>query len=281
MRVFAGKKHNFIERSAAGALSFFKESVLSDEYAARRGLLQALDPRIKIASFIGLIAAVMFIRDSRNVFALYLLCVALAAASRIGILFFLKRTWVFIPLFSLFVAIPSLFSSFTPGEPMAVLSLWGGRLVITQQGFAGAVLFVSRVLVSVSLAVLMTITTRSDELFAALRCLGVPQIFVMTLSMCYRYIFLFAEIIQNMFMGIKSRTGGVIHYRKGQKIVAWNIAVLWQKSVQMNQDVYHAMLSRGYRGEARTLHRFRLRMLDWGWMGFSLVVSAALVMIKL
>jgi len=272
-----GKKNSFVERSLMGALAFFKESVLSDEYASREGLLQGFDPRTKTLGFLLLLAAVMFMKDSRAVFIMYLLCLLLAFASRINAAFFLKRTWVFIPLFSLCIAVPAMFRSFSPGETLAVIPVFGARLVMTVPGFHSAVLFVSRVLVSVSLVVLVTTTTRSTELFAALRWMGVPQIFVMTLNMCYRYIFLFAGIIQDSYLAIKSRTGGLMHYRKGQKIVAWNIASLWGRSMRMNEELYNAMLSRGYSGEPKALHNFHARAADWGWLVFAGAVLAVTV----
>jgi len=86
-----------------------------------------------------------------------------------------------------------------------------------------------------------------------MRSFGVPQMFVMTLGMCYRYIFLFAEIIENTYLAIKSRVGGAIHYKHGQHIAVWNMASLWQKSLQLNKEVYDAMLSRGYTGEPKVL----------------------------
>ena len=81
-------------------------------------------------------------------------------------------------------------------------------------------------------------------------------------------IFLFVSVIQDMFLGIKSRTGGIIHHRKGRKIVAWNIATLWGRSVRMNEEVYNAMLSRGYTGEPRAMHHFRACAADWVWLVF-------------
>jgi cobalt ECF transporter T component CbiQ len=174
-------------------------------------------------------------------------CGALALASRIDIIFFLKRTWVFVPLFSLFIAVPALFSSFTPGDPVWVVP--GIHAVVTRQGLSTASLFVLRVATSVSLAVLMTLTTRRSALFSAMRSLGIPQVFVMTLSMCYRYVHLFAGIIQDTYRAIKSRTGGYIRSGKGREMVGWNIACLWQRAQRMNEQVYNAMLSRGYTGE--------------------------------
>jgi cobalt/nickel transport system permease protein len=95
--------------------------------------------------------------------------------------------------------------------------------------------------------------------------------------MCYRYIYLFAEIIENTYLAIKSRVGISLHYKKGQGIVASNIANLWQRSIMMNQEVYNAMLSRGYTGEPKLLHRFNTVISDWVWLFFSMAIFAALI----
>ena len=94
----------------------------------------------------------------------------------------------------------------------------------------------------------------------------IPQIFVTTLGMCYRYIYLFIGIIQNTYLAIKSRVGNKVHYKRGQNIVAWNIACLWQRSYQLNEQVYQAMLSRGYRGEPVILDDFKIRAKDAVWL---------------
>ena len=243
------KNNNFIECSIVGALSFLKESVFSDEYALKKGLLQSMDPKIKIVLFLFLIIGILFVKYIFILFCIYILCLTLAFLSKINMWFFLKRTWIFIPLFALFIVTPALFSIVTPGEALVIFKIAGFKLIITHQGLFGAVLFVMRVITSVSFAVLLSITTRHFELLRTLRIFKIPQVFVMTLGMCYRYIFLFVEIVEHMYLAIKSRVGVKMHYKKGQHIVAWNIAYLWTRSYQLNEDVYKAMLSRGYRGE--------------------------------
>jgi energy-coupling factor transporter transmembrane protein EcfT len=84
--------------------------------------------------------------------------------------------------------------------------------------------------------------------------------------MCYRYVYLFVEIIENTYLAIKSRCGTSVHYQKGQGIVAWNIAFLWARSYQLNEDVYKAMLSRGYGGEAKAWNDFKIKLRDWLWL---------------
>ncbi|MDD2752479.1 MAG: cobalt ECF transporter T component CbiQ, partial [Candidatus Omnitrophica bacterium] len=108
-RLVVFKNNNFIEHSILGALSFLKESIFSEEYALNKGFLQSLDPRIKMVTFLLLVVQVLFTKNIAILLSLYLLCLFLSCLSRIHLGFFLKRTWVFIPLFSLFIAIPALF----------------------------------------------------------------------------------------------------------------------------------------------------------------------------
>jgi cobalt/nickel transport system permease protein len=114
-------------------------------------------------------------------------------------------------------------------------------------------------------------TTRHFELLRALRFFRIPQVFVMVLGICYRYIYLFVEIVENTHRAIRSRVGAGMNYRKGQHIVTWNIAHLWARSYALNEQVYNAMVSRGFRGEPVVLEHARTRTRDWLWLLGSVV----------
>jgi len=267
---------NFVQRSIVGTLSFLKESIFADEYAAKAGFLQLLDPRIKVITFLLLIISIMITKSIVVILWLYVLCLVLTYLSQIRFGYFLKRTWIFIPIFSIFIVIPSLFSVFSPGTALATLNIFGIKLTVTQQGLSTAELFVMRVITSVSFAILLSITTRHFELLKVLRIFRIPQVFVMTVGMCYRYIFLFVETVENTYLAIKSRIGSRIHYKKGQHIVAWNITYLWNRSRQLNEEVYNAMLSRGYRGEPVILNQFKMKLIDVLWLCSVVIITVVI-----
>jgi cobalt/nickel transport system permease protein len=274
--IFSRRKNNFIENSIMGTLSFLKGSVFADEYALKKGFLQGLDPRIKTLTFLLFIIQILFTKNIAVIIGFYAVCLGLAYFSEVRLGFFLKRTWVFIPLFSLFIAIPAMFSVFTPGETLAAFNLAGLKFIITREGLSGAAFFVARVMASVSFTVLLSITTRHFELLKVLRIFKVPQVFVMVIGMCYRYIYLFVEMIENTYTAIKSRVGLNVGCKKGQKVVAWNIASLWARSYQLNGMVYNAMLARGYTGEPVVFDDFKARTKDWGWLIFTVAVCISL-----
>jgi len=55
----------------------------------------------------------------------------------------------------------------------------------------------------------------------------------------------------------------------GQRFVASRIGTLMRRSLDMSERIYLAMLSRGFDGEIRIMHAFRMRRLDYLWMGIS------------
>jgi len=257
------KSNNFIERSLVGSLTFLKDSIFAQEHALQKGFLQSLDPRVKVISFLSLILQALFTGSIPALLCLYAFCLFLVLICGIDLKCFLKRTWIFIPLFSLFIALPAMF---IPGEALFSWHIWGIVIVISRQGVFGALTFIVRVITCVSLVILLNITTRHFELLKVLRIFKIPLIFVTILGMCYRYIYMFIGIIQDTYLAIKSRIGTGIQYKPGQNVVAWNIVSLWTYSVALNEQVYNAMLSRGYQGEALVWYDFRIRTRDWAWL---------------
>ena len=85
MAVSGKKNGNFIERSLAGALSFFRDSVFADEYASLNGFMQGWDPRLKVLSILLLILSVQFLKDIRNISILYGVCLLFVVFSKINL----------------------------------------------------------------------------------------------------------------------------------------------------------------------------------------------------
>jgi cobalt/nickel transport system permease protein len=267
----SGRTTGFVERTVLGIVGLLKQTVESDAIAAQTGFLQQSDPRLKSLSVCLLLAAVLFSRSLIVIAVLYALTIALALASSIRPGFFLKRTLLFVPIFAAVIAIPALFSAVTPGEAVVSFPVLGHSVSITRQGIGTASVFFLRVLGSVSLAVLLVLTTRHHILLKVLRIFKVPALFVMITGMCYRYIFLFLDIIQNTFTAIKSRVGYISSSATGRRIATTNMAGLWLRSYRMQTQVYSAMLARGYGGEPQVFEEFHAHARDWITLAFSLL----------
>jgi cobalt/nickel transport system permease protein len=219
----------FIERSIKSALGFFKEAIFQEDIAKSRGLLQSVDPRIKIIVLAALLLATCLVRDIYWLSSLYILSLILSSLSGIRILFFIKRVWFFIPIFALFIAIPAVF----------------------MHGLLSASIFVLRVATCVSFVVLTTITTRHNQLLKSMRYFGVPNIFVQVLDMTYRYIFLLIGVFEDMHLSLKSRVVEKFDSSKARHWIASRISFLFKRSMKMSEDVYLAMVARGHTGDIK------------------------------
>ena len=281
------RRESAVQKTIMGLSRAIRESVFSEQIAGRPGLLQETDPRIKTIGLLGLLITTSFLQNWYMILALYGLTLVMAFASSISLTFFVKRVWLFIPVFAGIIALPSLFNIFRPGDPLLTIWDFGGEvtlgpwslgtsLAVTHQGLKGAVLLILRVATSVSLAVLWALTTHWADLLKALRVFLVPRIFVLILSMTYRYIFLILGLATDMFTARTSRMVGSSSPREDRRFVASSMATLLGKSHTLSEDVYSAMISRGYTGEPVTLHRFRAVTGDWLWLGaiFLLTVAA-------
>jgi cobalt/nickel transport system permease protein len=257
------KNNGFIEKTILGTVSLLRETVAGEAVASRTGFLQRCDPRFKLTGMALLLIGALFTKSITVLAVLYLAAALLAVCSSLSPQFFLKRTLLFIPLFSLFIIIPALFNVVTPGEPLVSLKFLAGlKVSITKQGVDSVCILFMRILASVSLSVLTVLTTRRHVLLKTLRLFKVPRIFIMMTGMSYRYIFLFLDVILNTFYAIKSRVGNVRSAKAGQRIVALNMAGLWLRSYRIHGQVYGAMIARGFTGEPVTLEEFHARLQD-------------------
>jgi cobalt/nickel transport system permease protein len=238
-------------------------------------------PALKLISIVLFLIGALMAKSIITLGILYLFCLVFAAVSSISLFFFLGRTVLFVPLFSLCIALPAITNMVTPGDPVFTVTLFSHAISITRQGIDSAVIFCARVLVSVSFTILLMLTTRRHVLLKVLRIVHVPRIFVMTIGMSYRYIFVLLDIIQHAYVGIKSRVGFVSSSKSGRSIVAMNMAGLWLRSYRMHSQVYDAMVSRGYCGEPVVLNEFRIQAGDFLLITLSLAVLTGTIWLNL
>ena len=272
----------FFEKTLNDITGTLEQTLFAEEISRQPGLLQSLDPRAKLIGALALLLAISLSHNLIVILALYVLTLPVAYASRVPMGFYLKRVWMFMPFFTGIVAIPALFSPFSPGAPiLTLIDLASPRvyLAITQPGIITAAFLLLRVGASVSIAVLLILTTRWTTLLKALRVLHVPQIFVLILGMTYRYIYVLLHAANNMFLARKSRLVGRVSGGEDQRWLANSIGMLFAKSYELSDQVYLAMQSRGFRGEAQVMESMAWRTNDWLWLAIFVIVAGTAILL--
>jgi cobalt/nickel transport system permease protein len=273
------RKGSFLAKTVQGGSHLLQQVLFGEDVAGAGGLLQRVDPRVKILSLVGLLVVAAVARSMVTLGAMYVLTLLLAAVSALPVGFFVKRVWLFVPIFTGIVVIPATLSVVTPGDLVLTLWHWNGVPEgFTAQGLLAAGRVVARVAVSISLVVLLTLTTPWIRLLAALRGLGVPRIFILIIGMAYRYIFLLLGSVTDMYQARQARTPGTPkHDRTARAFLGASVGALLGKSAQLSEEVHQAMVARGFRGDAMTLDRHRLHGVDAAYAALVVVAGALLI----
>ena len=268
----------WLEQTLGGITANIEHAVFTERHARSTGWLQRRDPRAKLAGFLMAIIAASLASSVVGLALLYAATLAAARASRVPFGFFVKRVWLGIPFFAGIVVVPAIF--FVPGDRVFDLALGPAHLAPSWNGLAGAVLFVGRVGASVSLAVLLVVTTPWADVLKSLRALRTPQVFVLVLSMTYRYIFLFLHTANGILLARKSRAVGRTSGGEQRRWITGTMGNLMSRAFKMSNDVYGAMLARGFTGEVRVYSTYRMRAADWLALGATAAFGVVAVLVS-
>jgi cobalt/nickel transport system permease protein len=250
---------SFLERTLGELLDALEHARSAEDAASRRGLLQRVDPRVKVVGLFALVLAAVLARHLGAVAGVFAFAVLLALLSRIRIGTLALRAWLPALLFTGPVALPALLT--TPGEAIGSVPVVGWE--VTAQGARSVALLVGRVETTATLTLLLVLTTSWPHVLKALRAIGVPEVVVVILGMTYRYLFALLESALGMLEARRSRMVGALAPAERRRLAAATAGALFSRSASLSEEVYLAMRSRGFRGEVHVLDDFRASARDW------------------
>ncbi len=248
----------------------------AESLSSHQGLLQSLDPRIKLIALLALILAVVLVTSLIGLAALFAVALVLAFASAITAACLARQVWIGVLLFTGVIALPALVT--VPGVALFELPLLGWP--VTLQGARSAAFLVGRAETCATLALLLVLTTPWPHVLKALRALGVPLVLVAVLGMSHRYAFVLLQGALQLAEGRRSRTVGALSGTERRRAVANTAGVLLARALHLGSEVHLAMVSRGYRGEVRLLDDFRTRPRDWIGLLGALAVPALVLWLQ-
>jgi len=258
---------SYIERTIASLIAASERAAIAEQLAFSEGVMQRVDPRVKVAGLFALIFVVAASRRLGVIAALFVIAVVLAAASKVRMRRLAGWVWLPVLFFTGAIALPAIF--LTPGRAVG--------LAMTEQGVRAAAFLIGRAEAASTLSALLVLTTPWPWVLKALRIFRCPMVVVAILGMTYRYIFVILQTALEMFEARQSRAVGILPPSERRRLASSAAGVLLSKSVQMSGDVHQAMRSRGFRGEIHLLQDFRARAADWCWLaGFGAIAAASL-----
>jgi energy-coupling factor transporter transmembrane protein EcfT len=201
------------------------------------------------------------------------LTMALAAASGVGAGTFARTVWGSAGLFAVLIALPSATYWITPGPILVPL----GPVSVTSSGLAVATRLVVRVVAGAGIGLLVVWTTRWTDILKALTAMRVPDIVVATLAMTQKQIMSLLRTVENIHLARESRMLTAGETRANRSWVIERMAFVANKSMKTADDVYDAMLSRGFTGAMPSLVALRTTVRDWAWISGGLLTCVLVI----
>ena len=253
------RRKSFVEKTLRGLLEAMQHTLFAEDMAMADGLLQRLDPRVKLIGVGALVLAAIAVRRVWALAVIFLVAVVLAVLSHIPVKTLAARVWLAVAAFTGVIALPAIF--LTPGAAVFLTPVAGWP--ITQQGVKAAAFLILRAETAATLSILLILTTLWTHLLAALRSVRFPAVLVAILGMTYRYMFLFLQIARDMFESRESRLVGILGPSDRRRLAVSSAGVLLDKSLQLSGEVHMAMQSRGFRGQIRLLDEWEMGFGNW------------------
>lgn len=211
--------HAVIEKTIKNAFSYFQNFIIH-EYS-HRGVMHSIDTRVKLPSTLLFVILAVSTFNLKKLLFLLISLIAISAILGLSIKNLFRRVWLF-SLFSFIVVLPLIFQDL--GYPF---------------------LFSLRVLIALIALQMLVMSTSFAEICSALRSLKVPEIFVNSLWLAYRYILVVFQDIVNIMLARESR-----RVAKGSHFEVWKkggeaIGLFLLRSVERAERVQLAIASRG------------------------------------
>lgn len=264
----------FIDKTLISVSGTVKEAYLQAESAEGKSFIYRINPYIKVISLIYLAVILSFTTTLRGqlsatVFIFFIFILARFKKSLIFLKIFAAAL-----LFGLFISLPAALNIITPGKIIIPLvsfpepaHFWIYKIPdvvgITDNGVQVVVIFFLRILNTIAFTLIAVFTTPVNSFIKSFRVIGVPDTFLLIITLAYKYIFILTAIIEETYFALKSRLTGHIKSKGIRELIGSRIFFIFRRSASVYESTYMAMVSRGYAGKVKLHSEIKFRMKDF------------------
>jgi len=258
-----------------------------EKSAYRESLVHRLDARVKIACAFALIIAMVAVPYTPVVFfvgALFMFFFAvLWATSRLPVLIYAKRLAMVLPFGFSIIILQIFFTNryYTTFRVIADLPL-GIHIYAESVEFA-AILLVKFV-VCVSAIIILSSSTKLQDMLEGAGRMGLPPEFALTLGMMIRYLFVFGYIYRKVNQSLETRCfdpfSRSLPYRYRIRQLGYTIGTIFIRSYEQGERTYTSMLCRGYGKDSHIfITKKSLKPSEWVFLIATLAFAVAVPII--
>ena len=284
-------KLSFIDKTMKNAASFVTASFSQYYTSKKNGFLQSVDPRVKVFFMLCFVVIINLTHNITSHCVLFFIIFIYSILSRIKLLSLYKKAALMAFFFGFLVFVPASLNVFTKGHPVLTLLTFSKEnqwwiykipkeIYISYEGIIVVFKLTFKVLNSVSLVLLVTSTTTFEGIVKSLSYFKVPGIFLLTLTMSYKYIFVLSRTVEESYFSLKMRwwnRGSVI---EAENLIAGRVGYLFQKSWERYDMSYQSMIARGFDGSFNVYFFEKIKRIDFIFISINILLITAIILIN-
>jgi cobalt/nickel transport system permease protein len=245
-----------------------------ERFANRDSYIHRLDARVKIMVVFAAIVAMVAVPYSTLVFTVgavfFIFFTVLWTLSRLSPLIYLKRALVIIALWGIVILFQIFLKNPYYTEYHIIVSLPFGINIYAESVQFAFILF-TKFLITISFIILLSSTTKMQDLLNGGQRLGLPADFALALGMMIRYLFVFGHMSRKIMQSLETKAFDPfdrnLPYRYRMRKIGYMIGTMFIRSYEQGERTYTAMLCRGY-GKSSHLYieKKPLKTGDWAFL---------------
>jgi cobalt/nickel transport system permease protein len=260
-----------------------EELFFIEKQAYHDSFMHRLDARVKILLAFSVIIAMVAVPYSTMVYTVgaifFGFFVFLWAASKISPVVYAKRLLAIVPLWGIIIVFQIFFKNKYYTDYTALWSFPFG-INIYAQSVEFAWILAVKFLICISFIILLSSTTKLQDLLQGASRLGLPAEIALALGMMIRYLFVFGYIFRKINETLKTKCFDAfdhhLPYRYRLRQLGYTIGTMFIRSYEQGERVYTSMLCRGY---GRDSHLFITKKpllgREWAFLSITLIFVIA------
>jgi cobalt/nickel transport system permease protein len=256
-----------------------EELFFIEKQAYHDSFMHRLDARVKILLAFAAIIAIVAVPYSTMVYTVgalfFCFFAVLWVASGVSPVVYLKRLAAIVPLWGIIILFQIFFKNryYTDYHVLYTLPL---GISIYAESVEFAWILAIKFLICISFIILLSSTTKLQDMLQGASRLGLPAELALALGMMIRYLFVFAYIFRKVNETLKTKCFDAfdrnLPYSYRLRQLGYTIGTMFIRSYEQGERVYTSMLCRGY---GRDSHLFitkkPLRGGEWAFLSLSMV----------
>jgi len=224
-----------------------------EKHAYKDSAIHRLDARVKIILAFTVIIAIVAVPYSAMVYTVgaifFVFFLFLWALTRLSPVVYMQRLIEIVPLWGIVIFFQIFLKNKYYTDYHAIISLPFG-IAIYSESIHFAFILLVKFIVSISFIILLSSTTKVQDMLEGGTRLGLPADFALVLGMMIRYLFVFGYIYRKVTDALVTRCFNAfdrrLPYRYRLRQMGYILGTLFIRAYEQGERVYISMLCRGY-----------------------------------